>query len=243
MKSILTASNNINNTIAKNLSATQWSFSYEKSAASKKSLTINFLKDVKQVVPTNYTIALSASGTTKKMQSIESQQTYNVKIVDTQGNKLSSDHNATLKVELLNKIANIIEINQTPKYTLQATASSVSFVLQSYKKSGTIPLKVTATYYDTNTKSMQTLTQIYTIVIFSGPATAMSINLIDTQVSQDYAGFKSRFEIKLNDKYGNVHYAIGHNYRQIIGTAQEAIARVASEDGNYTIKRALKEFR
>lgn len=318
---------------------TKWYFSYNDTPADEKYITIEYRPIADQVVITNYEMEFQSIDISSNIFPIESQYTFTVKLLDQDKNLVDSSKVSNISVQLKSSLLGILQKDNTT--TLSAdinNSNSFSFVLKSGTKSGTVPVIATITYRDNNGNT-QTMTKAYSVIVQSGPATAMSINLINTEASEEYAGFKSRYEVKVIDRYGNsinttptfstgiiagyagfsaqtpsnarfshangeygkinketnelnvtnnsfdtnvielgndtlvtfaqgysynvsgnfdfevqdanrvklseelalgqdetnVSYALGHNYRQIIGTANEAVARAVSEDGNYTI--------
>lgn len=319
---------------------TKWYFSYNDTAANEEYITINYRPAPNQVVITNYEMEFKSVDVANNIFPIESQYTFTVKLLDQDKNLADNDKVKSINVKLASNLLGILDTDNTTKSSANINnSSSFSFVLKSGTKSGTVPIIATIKYTDNNGFE-QNMSKAYSVIVQSGPATAMSINLINTETSDEYAGFKSRYEIKVVDRYGNlinstptfstgiiagyagfsaatpsnarfthandsygtittnnefnvtnnsfntdvveigndtlvtfgqgytynvsgnfafnvntdnnnsvklnedlnltqnetnISYALGHNFRQIIGTANEAVARVVSEDENYTI--------
>ena len=74
--------------------------------------------------------------------------------------------------------------------------------VQTYRKSGLVSIEVTVTYINADGET-DTITEIFDIVIFSGPPTAMSISYVGTDQNEANAQFIEQFSVKLTDKYNN----------------------------------------
>ncbi len=207
-------------------------------SSAESTLHMHMLPDPDQIVLINYELGMSASDGNNTM-GLNQSKTFTVAVTDEKGNVLSSDANYTIT----NMNSLIADINDTKGNAAPLTivGKNANFSITSNKKSGVLPIGVSASFIDENGQA-QTISQTFNVVIYSGPPTAISISYVGTEQDKDHAQFIEIFSIKLTDKYNNpvntspmIHVAgmAGYAKDKTVYPPIESAAK-ATRDGVYT---------
>ena len=98
---------------------------------------------------------------------------------------------------------------------------SLSVNMKSFTKSGIVPIAVSAVIINSNDEQ-ETINDIFNLIIFSGPPTAMSLQYIGTEHNQTTGKFQEYIVITATDKYFNrVNTNPAVSVSMIAGYAQE----------------------
>ncbi len=166
-----------------------------------QSLTMRMNPSGNQLVLANYEIVLAAANGNFEMN-LESGRSFTASVIDDKGNNLTQDANYIITNDYTTfaDINDTIGVGATPNLTI--VGFSVNFSVTTKRKSGTFPIKVSATFTDINGQ-VKTISAIFNITIFSGPPTAMSISYVETGQDKEHSQFIEVMSVKLTDKYNN----------------------------------------
>ncbi|MEA2099839.1 MAG: hypothetical protein U9P72_06900, partial [Campylobacterota bacterium] len=81
--------------------------------------------------------------------------------------------------------------------------NSVAISIESNTLSGIIPLQVDSVFVDEN-GAVQNLSEVFNILVLSGPPTAMSLSYASTAQNKDNAKFIEKWILTVTDKYNNL---------------------------------------
>ena len=165
--------------------------------------TFTYAPEADQITLTDYELKhFYASG--EPMLGLESTMQLSFYVQDKKSNKLLDTSVISISVELLNFA--LAELKDTSgrmgTSLLFSEKNDVSVSLVSNTKSGIVPLKVTANFIDVNGDS-KTLSRTFSVVVLSGPPTAMSLSYSSTRNEKERAKFVERWVLSVTDKYNN----------------------------------------
>ncbi len=219
-----------------------FNFYHESQRSVMKELKIEINPDPNQVVLTTYSIKSSLKDNNVTMDLKSSKFiSFNIEDVD---RVLVPDENITnFSVILLNPALGILEdTTGRTGYRLEFNEkNSITVNLVTDSISGVIPLKVETTFSDINNNE-QNLTEIFNILVQSGPPTAISLSYAGTITKdkdlelelelESRAKFAERWVVTVTDKYNNLvntHPAISTGI--MLGYTQSSDN--TSNDSNY----------
>ncbi len=217
---VYTAPNNLQALIDANITQTTFDFYYNDDAANSATLTINFNPNPDQVVNTKYSLELKPENDDYKMQ-LQDTKSFSITLVDDNKLPVAKDKINSLHIYLGNSfIATLIDNNGTVEEDGDVTYTkdnSITMLLKSDTKSGLVSILVDANFTD---ESNIILKKTLSLVVESGPPTAISISYVDTDQDKDRAKFIERFAISVTDKYFNpVNTRPGVSVGAIVGYA------------------------
>jgi len=192
------------------------------SVAPVQNVLFNMKPAGKQPVVTTYDMEVLPTNDKGTME-LESIKEFTVKIVDKDGNEIGEkDGNFTI-TNLSPSIADLVDSNNNriDALTINNTRRA-NFRVQSYKVSGTVPVKIQATFKDANGDN-QSLEKVINQVILSGPPTAISISYASTAQDAEHAKFIEKIVVTATDKYFNrvnIHPAVSASL--VVGYARDA---------------------
>ena len=165
--------------------------------------------------------------------------------VQEKGGALLSDSNITsMTVTLLNPLlGDLSDTNGTiganpKKIKITNFKNNLSLRLDTFTKSGILPIKVYTEFKGVNNED-RNITEIYNVVIFSGPPTAISISYASTGIDKEFAKFKENLVVTVTDKYFNyVNSTPGISVSLIAGYALDGadkkLYQAPNIDGTHT---------
>ena len=213
-----------------NTSNINFSFYHESNTTDARVYTMSIVPEVNQTILTDYELrASNASDLTIPLESSKS-VSYSL-FADT--NTLVPDASiSSMTVTLLNP--NLVTLqdsygNSGSSLSI-ANKNAFSVNILSGTRSGLVPIKVDATYTDSN-NAEQNISKVFDLVVLSGPPTAISLQYKDTEQNEDGL-FVENWVLTATDKYANL---INSNptvsMGAIIGYAQSSAA--TSNVANY----------
>ncbi len=164
--------------------------------------TTTDVNGTKIVVLTSYDLNQSTEDATLTMglHAIKSMSYY---VQNNHGEKISDSDLTSIVISLKNPtLGNLRDVNNHKGNSLSFTTNNASVSLETNTHSGIMPIEVNATFLDSNGTS-QTLRNVFSIVILSGPPTAMSIEYEGTKHDEANAKFIDRMVVTITDKYSN----------------------------------------
>ena len=164
-------------------------------------LNISIVPEANQVVLNNY--VLNALYETTMGLNITKQMTFFV--IDDKGVKVTDTNVVSMVVTLLNPILGTLEDSSGATGTSLTlnNKNNVQMNVRTNTLSGILPIRVTTTFKDANNNT-QILTQVFNIVVLSGPPTAMSLSYVSTQQDATRAKFIENWVLTVTDKYNNL---------------------------------------
>lgn len=191
--------------IAANDISTQFGFYHtEDKNTTLQSYTFNYTPAEGQAVLNDYELKNSSSSTSIIL-GLESSTNVAFFIQDKTGTKVIDQNIESITVKLMNPNFAILKNTYSDSgSTLSFTGkNNISVGITSNTKSGIVPIRVTAVFKDGNNVS-RTLESTYSLIILSGPPTAISMSYIGTSNQKNRAKFIEKWAISVTDKYNNL---------------------------------------
>jgi len=178
-------------------------FYHETNPLGVKDYTIKIVPEPGQIVLEGYKLESSIldGNLTLNLDSSEILSFY----LRTDSDELVDDSNITsMSATLLNpNLAELADTSGNRGDTLTILdKNSVNLNLETETISGVLPIRVVVDFVDANGDA-QTITEIFNVVILSGPPTAVSISYASTSHDPDYAKFQENLVVTVTDKYFN----------------------------------------
>ena len=183
--------------------STVFGFYHSSDIKTVKNYTFTYSPVANQKILTTYALKQTSanSGVTMELESSLQMAFY---VEDDKNIKVDDSKFTSIKVELLNTaLADIEDTFGNSGDTLTfLDKNNVSLNVKSFKVSGVVPIRVTAIFENANGNS-ETITEIFNVVILSGPPTAISISYASTSQDVSYAKFQENLVVTVTDKYFN----------------------------------------
>jgi len=165
---------------------------------------MSILPEVNHTVLTDH--ESSASNNNDTPIGLESTKSISYSVVNATSNALLPDTNITsITVSSLNpSLVTLQDAYGNSGDTLSVVNKNrFSINVLSNTISGLVPLKVDATFFDSNNQE-QNLSEIFELVVLSGAPTAMSLSYAGTEQNTTKAKFIENWVLTVTDKYNNV---------------------------------------
>ena len=166
--------------------------------------TVTINPEPNQVILTDYYLTSSYSDGNITMN-LDSTKLITFYIKDKDGNLLSDSNVTSVVATVLNvALADLADSNASnPAADTQTlTKNSASLSIISNTISGVVPIKTVATFKGVNNEDVN-ITEVFNVVIASGPPTAMSISYVSTSNDTTNAKFVEKMVVAITDKYSN----------------------------------------
>ncbi len=165
--------------------------------------TFDYAPTANQVTLTDYELNHSHSSEKPIMGLKESMQ-LSFYIQDKKGNKLNDVDVTSMDIELTNPaLATLKDTVGNEDSSLSfSNKNDVSVSLLSNTLSGIVPIRVSSTFLDANGDT-KTLTSTFSVIILSGPPTAISLSYISTENVPERAKFVETWGLSITDQYNN----------------------------------------
>jgi len=158
-----------------------------------------------QIILTDYELKSNLKDENITMN-LESSKMLSFYVQEIDGTLLGDGNITSITVTLLNPtLGSLSDTNSSTNAATSITSNSknnLSLRLDTFTKSGILPIKVETTFKGVNDED-RNITEIYNIVIFSGPPTAISISYSSTELDKPFAKFKEHLVVTVTDKYFN----------------------------------------
>lgn len=206
-------------------------FYHDSNSSDIKVYTISIVPKANQTVVTNYVLkSSSAPGVT---MNLDSSEIISYTVYDTSGKQLLDSSMQSVTITSLNPSLAFLSDNFGNKGSVLTIKdkNSITINVNSNTKSGLVPVKVEAKFRDVNGVD-RTLTEIFGVLVLSGPPSAISLSYASTEQVKERAKFIERWVVTVTDKYSNLvnsnpSVAMG----MIAGYTQSSAA--TSNAGNY----------
>ena len=164
--------------------------------------TTTNVNGTKIVVLTSYDLKQSTEDNTLTM-GLNATKSMSYYVQNNSGEKISDSDLTSIVISLKNPaLGNLRDADNHTGNSLSFTTNNASVSLDTNTVSGIIPIEVKATFLDAD-GATQTLQHVFSIVILSGPPTAMSIVYEGTSHDEPNAKFIDRIVVTITDKYSN----------------------------------------
>lgn len=182
---------------------TVFGFYHSSDIATVKDFTLTYTPEANQVVLESYSLKSSLLDTNITI-GLESNKQISFYVQNESGNKVDDADMTSMKVDVLNTA--LVDIENTSGDSGDTltfnSLNDVSLNIKTGTISGVVPIKVTAVFTDANSKN-STITEIFNVVVLSGPPTAMSISYASTSWDEEYAKLQEHIVVTVTDKYFN----------------------------------------
>ena len=193
--------------------------------------TIN--PELNQTVLTNY--SLEISDPSDITMGLESDKPLNFVVKDDNGNPVADSSMTSMTITSMNPVFGTLS-NDTGTITNVSTLTingdnEVTVNLTSYTNSGLNSIQVDTTFTDVNSQE-QNLSEIFNIIVLSGPPSAMSLAYASTSQDANRAKFIEKWVLTVVDKYNNpVDSNPGVTMGMIAGYAQDSSGTATNPAG------------
>lgn len=156
-----------------------------------------------QAAFTSYNLTSSDDGNTSI--SIESQKISYFNVNNDAGEAIEDSSMVSMTVTSLNPNIGTLEDSDgnTGDSLVITNQNTVAINVKSNTKSGIIPLKVSAVFFDTNNNT-QRLSKTFNVIVLSGPPSAISLSYASSENVPDDAKFIEKWVVTVTDKYNNL---------------------------------------
>ena len=204
-----------------NTSNLNFSFYHDSNTSDARIYTMSIVPEANQTVFTSYD--LKASNDADKTIGLESTKNISYSVVDSSNKPLENSDITLLRVTLLNpSLAMLRDSSGNSGDTLSFVDNAYSVNVVTNTRSGLVPIKVDATFIDSNGVE-QNLTKVFDLVVHSGPPTAMSLSYAGTGQNAGNAKFIENWVLTATDKYNNlINTTPSVSMGAIIGYAQSS---------------------
>lgn len=200
---VYTGPKNLKSLVASGIAGTSFSFYHSTNPTEQQALSVTYAPATDVIVNTTYHLKF-ISGDGNNTTQIEAQKFFTLSLADADDVLVPDADITSIVVTSLNtQIGRLIEPDGTISDTATFSKNKLQIGVQTYRKSGLVPIHVKATFTDVN-GNVQTIEKTFDVVVFSGPPTAMSISYAGTDDPDvAHAQFIENFSVKLTDKYNN----------------------------------------
>jgi len=216
-----------------NTSNLVFSFYHDSNPTATLPYTITINPENNQVVLTNY--ELRTANPDDVSMELETSKVVSYTVYDDNNQQLLDTDIISMVITSLNPDIGILEDtygNSGPSLTV-TDKNNVTINIVSNTKSGIVPIKVDASFVDVNDEN-QTLTQVFNMLVLSGPPSAISLAYAGTTQASDRAKFIEKWIVTVTDRYSNkVNSNPAISMGMIAGYTKSSDPAVGNE-GNYT---------
>ncbi|WP_297442447.1 hypothetical protein [Sulfurimonas sp.] len=173
----------------------------ESNASNVQIYTMSIVPEENQTILTSYEIKSSINDDVT--MNLNSAKTVGYGIYDVNGNAVTDDNINSLTVTTLNPNLGLLSDSSgnSDVASISVDTNNITVNINSNTKSGLIPLQVDASFIDENNQE-QNMSKVYSIVVFSGPPTAMSIIYNGTSY-EDTGLYQENYTLLVTDRYQN----------------------------------------
>jgi hypothetical protein len=186
-----------------NNSNISFGFYHDSNSSNLKLYTMSIVPEVNQTILTNY--SLKNSNPSDVNMDLQSSKTFSYTVFDGSNSAVPDSNMTKITVTSLNpslvslqdsfgNAGSSLSVNNKNSFTVNLVSNT---------SSGLVPIKVDATFSDANGDE-QNITEIFNSVVFSGPASAISLSYASTEQDAQNAKFIEKWIITVTDKYSNL---------------------------------------
>ena len=219
-----TAPKDLESQVASGNDNVAFSFYYENNLvdAADNNYTVIYNPDANQIIQTDYFIKSSIDDENVTI-GLELNRNLTFRVEDKDGVTVSDGNMTSMRITMLNPdVGDIFDsLGADANGKTISNKNNVVVTFKSGTYSGISPLKIETVFTDVNGNE-QNRTKIYSVVVLSGPPTAMSINYGSSELDPDGAHFIEHMVVLVTDKYNNpVNTQPSISVGAIVGYARE----------------------
>jgi len=185
-----------------NTSNITFAFYHSSDSATRIPYTFSINPEENQTVFSSYSL-VSSNGLDKTM-SLESTKNISYTVLGDGNERIDDSDIISITVSSLNpNLATLKDSSGNTGTELNSTSNAFSINLETNTKSGVVPVKVEAVFMDSNAEE-KVITEVFDIVVLSGPPTAMSLSYAGTSQKSENAKFVENWVLTVTDKYSNL---------------------------------------
>ena len=187
----------------KNTSDIPFAFYHDSNSSNRRIYTMSIVPDKNQTTISSYTLTTSDSSDVD--MGLSSTKTVSYSVKDSNDNLVKDSNMVSMTVRTLNPslITLSDSFGNSGNELVLNTKSVMTINLNSNTKSGLVPLKVDAKFKDANGDD-HNITEVFNMLVLSGPPTAMSLSYAGTSQQSDRAKFTDRWVLTVTDRYNNL---------------------------------------
>ena len=188
--------------ISADTSNIKFEFYHESNSDQKVEYTIKLTPQENQIILTNYKITNIFEN--NETMGLESSKLLNFFVSNSKDVLVDDSKIDSITVSILNPALGILEnTSGESKPSLIDYGNSVTVNIKSNTISGVMPIKVEAVFTDENNNT-QSLSEVFNVIVLSGPPSAMSLSYSSTTDNQEIAKFIETWVLTVTDKYNNL---------------------------------------
>ena len=199
-----TGPNNLQSLVDSGDLSSMFMFYHEENTIDKKSVVMIYDPDPDSgYIPVNYELVVSSQDGNMTM-GLEEEKTFSVVLKDDQGNEVSNSSITSMTITSKNTfIAQLLD-NGTETGSITISGQNpVNFNVRTNTKSGLLPVDIVVNFVDPNGIAKE-LKQTINIIVYSGPATAMSISYVGVEQNATNGKYIEQFAVTVVDTYNNM---------------------------------------
>jgi hypothetical protein len=206
-------------------------FYHEANSEAKKPVVMLYDPTTDKYVPQNYTLTVSSKDGEMTM-GLDATKSFSAILKDDQGNDVPDENITSFTITSKNTFVGQLldaDNNKVDSLTIEGK-HSVNFTIDTDTKSGLLPLDIVVKFVDPNGEEQERSVTI-NLVVFSGPATAMSISYVGVSQDEDAGKYVEKFAVTVTDAYNN---PVNTQPYIAVGGMVEYAVDGSSADGNRT---------
>ena len=183
-----------------------FSFYHEENPDSQAMVTTTYeLKS--DYIPVNY-ILTTSSADGKQTMNLETLKTYTLYLRDDLGTLIDDAKINTITIRsqnaLIGKLVDATNGNRVAELVFNAenATNSKSFTIETYRLSGLLPIEIGVNFLNAN-GDPEDRNITMSVVVFSGPPTAMSISYVGVEQNSTVGKYIEKFAVTVTDAYNN----------------------------------------
>ena len=189
--------------ISADTSNIEFGFYHESNPSQVVVYTIKLTPQENQIILTNYKISNTFDN--NETMGLESSKLLNFFVSNSKDEQVDDSKMQSIKVSILNPTLGTLEdtLGNTGITLTIEDKNPVTVNIKSNTVSGIMPIKVETVFEDENGNN-QSLSEVFNVIVLSGPPSAMSLSYSSTTDNQEIAKFIETWVLTVTDKYNNL---------------------------------------
>jgi len=220
------------NNLESDTSDIYFSFYHDSEPSRIKTFTISISPTIGQTILSSY--KLNSSIGTDVSIGLNSEKLISFYVQNEKNELLEDSKINSITISLMNPSLATLEdrLGNTGTSLTVNSKNNANINIKSNTKSGIVPIKIDAVFLDVNSK-IKTLSEVFNILVLSGPPSAMSLSYAGTDQIAEHAKFVENWVLTVTDKYNNlVNTNPAVSMGMIAGFAQDS-SHTATNIPNY----------
>ena len=189
--------------ISTDTSKIEFGFYHESNPSQIAVYTMKFSPQENQIILTNYKISNTFDN--NETMGLQSSKLLSFSVSNTKDVQVDDSKMQSIKISILNPTLGTLEdtLGNTGTTLTIEDKNPVTVNIKSNKVSGVMPLKVDTVFTDEN-NNIQSLSEVFNIIVLSGPPSAISLSYASSRDNQEIAKFVETWVLTVTDKYNNL---------------------------------------